>query len=107
MSPERPSGYWRLPRPSRPMSRKKNGGKLIPSLSKWLANGAGRSVYLPAKQNPIETAERERTRREPMSALARVEFAERIGKEPEADNLAAVVLWQRRQSEWSRVRPRP
>lgn len=79
-------------------SWKKEGGKFIPSLSKWLANGAWRSAQPVGVQvSAEELANRERIHREGFNAYARVEADKRLGRQPEAADVEAVRLWREQQ----------
>lgn len=77
---------------------KKEGGKFIPSLSKWLANGAWRNAGIAKQVTMEELAERERISTAGVSAWGRVETDRKYGRDPSAEDLAAVDLWQRQQA---------
>lgn len=76
---------------------KKEGGQFIPNFAKWLADGAWRTTKVGLQVNAEELEERRKIHNAGMSALARVEYCRRVGKEPEAADLDAVRRWQAQQ----------
>lgn len=74
---------------------RKEGGKYIPSLSKWLADGAWRaqgSVSLQARKD--ELREREKIIKKGMDAFARLESDRKLGLESSPEDLAACRAWR-------------
>ncbi|MBP2564504.1 hypothetical protein J2766_001063 [Agrobacterium tumefaciens] len=76
---------------------KKEGGQFIPNFAKWLADGAWRTTKVALQVNAEELEERRKIHNAGMSALARVEYCRRVGKEPEAADIEAVRRWHAQQ----------
>lgn len=77
---------------------KREGGRYIPSLSKWLADGMWRNEKVAKQVTAEELAARERISTAGLSAWGRVETDRKYGRDPSPDDLAAVDLWQRQQA---------
>lgn len=74
---------------------RKEGGKFIPRLSKWLADGSWRSHSKISKVvTEEELAARAKVVKAGQDAWARMETAKRMGWEPEPDDIEAFQAWQ-------------
>jgi hypothetical protein len=74
---------------------RKEGGKFIPRLSKWLADGSWRSQAKVSKVvTEEELAARAKVIKAGQDAWARMETAKRFNREPLPDDVKAFELWQ-------------